>query len=65
MADREREVIVTDGGRSSGSGAIIAVVLLIALLVVLFLVFGQDLIGGGDTKDIDADIKIETPATTN
>ncbi len=61
MAERERETIVTtDSGRGSG-GTILAVVLLIAILVVLFLVFGQGLIGGGTDK-IEADVSIDTPA---
>jgi hypothetical protein len=63
MAEREKEVIVTDSG--GGSGAIIAVVLLIALLVVLFLVFGTNFMRGNNPTDIKADVKIETPATTN
>jgi hypothetical protein len=62
MAEREKEVIVTDGG-GGGGGAILAVVLVIALLVVLFLVFGRDMLSAGDTK-IDADVKIDAPATT-
>ena len=55
-------MIVTDGG-GGGGGAIIAVVLLIAVLVVLFLLFGRDLLSGDDATDINADIKIDTPAT--
>ena len=62
MAEREREVIVTDGGRSGGSTALIAVVLLIAVLGLLFYLFGQDMINGKAT-DINADINIDTPAT--
>jgi len=63
MVDREREVIVTDGGRGGGgSGVIIGVVLVIAVVVVLFLLFGRGLLGGGD-KDIN--VKIDTPAKTN
>jgi hypothetical protein len=64
MAEHEKEVIVTSGG-GGGSGAVIAVVLLIALLVVLFLVFGTNLVRGGDATDIKADVKIDTPATNN
>ena len=67
MVERERETIVTtDGGEPRGSGGtLLAVVLLIALLVVLFLLFGRNLIGGGDTDKVDADIKIDTPAKGN
>jgi FlaG/FlaF family flagellin (archaellin) len=64
MAEREKEVIVTSGD-GGGSGAIIAVVLLIAVLVVLFLVFGTDLMRGDTGTDIKADVKIETPAPSN
>jgi FlaG/FlaF family flagellin (archaellin) len=59
MAEHEKEVIVTNGG-GGGGGAIIAVVLLIAVLVVLFLVFGRGLLGSG-SRNINADVKIETP----
>lgn len=61
MAEREREVIVTDGGRGGGSGAIIAVVLLVALLVVLYLIFGTHLLRGSDTN---INLKLDTPATS-
>lgn len=61
MAEREREVIVTDGGRSGGSTALIAVVLLIAVLGLLFYLFGQDMLNGSAT-DVKADINIDTPA---
>jgi hypothetical protein len=62
MAEREKETIVTTDGGGGGGGTLLAVVLLIALLVVLFLVFGRGLMGGG-TEKIDADIKVDTPAT--
>lgn len=62
MAERERETIVhTDGG--GGGGTLLAVVLLIAVLVVLFLLFGRGLISGGETDKIEADVKIDAPAT--
>jgi uncharacterized protein (DUF697 family) len=61
MADREKEVIVTDSG-GGGSGAVIAVVLVVALLVVLFLVFGRGLMNGNNPTDIKADVKVETPS---
>ncbi len=62
MAD-EKEVIVTDGGGGGSGGVIAAVLLLIVVVVVLFFVFGRGLIGGSDTHKIDADVKIDTPAT--
>ena len=62
MVEREKETIVHTEGRGGGGGTILAVVLLIALLVVLFLVFGRDMIGGGGTEKIEADVSIDTPA---
>lgn len=54
---REREVIVTDGGRSSGVGTVIAAVLglLIVLLVGWFLFAGF----GGDSGDTSIDVPDE------
>ncbi|HEX8526083.1 hypothetical protein [Allosphingosinicella sp.] len=64
MVERERETIVhTDDGGGRGGGTLLAVVLLIALLVVLFLLFGQGLLNGGGTDKIEADVKVDTPAT--
>jgi predicted metalloprotease len=60
MAEREREtVVVTDGDRGSG-GTLLAVVLLIAVLVVLFLLFGQDLLSGvgGGAQDVNVDVNL-------
>lgn len=68
MAEHEKEVIVTDGGGGgggAGAGMIIGIVLVLAVIVVLFLVFGRGLLGGSGTKDINADIKIDTPAKNN
>jgi hypothetical protein len=66
MAEHEREVIVTnDGGGGGGGGMIIGIVLVLAVVVVLFLIFGRGLLGGGGDKDINADIKIDTPAKNN
>ncbi len=62
MADREKEVIVTnDGSGGSGFGMLAGVILVLAVLAILFFVF-KDRIMGGST-DINADVKIETPAT--
>lgn len=62
MADREKEVIVTnDGGGGSGFGMLAGVILVLAVLAVLFFVFKDSILGG--TQDIKADVKIETPAT--
>ena len=59
MAEREREVIVTNGGGGSG-GAIVAVVLIIAVLVGLYLFFGTHLLRGADTN---VNINVNTPST--
>ena len=61
MADREKEVIVTDGGGGSGAGMLIGVVLVLAVLAILFFVF-KDRIFGSGTTDINADVKVEAPA---
>lgn len=61
MAEREREtVVVTDGDRGRGGGTLLAVVLLIAVLVVLFLLFGQDLMSGigGGAEKVDVDVNL-------
>jgi hypothetical protein len=59
MAEKEREIIYTDGGRR-GSTALIVVVVL-AILVVLFLVFGTGFLDGRGNKTIKADV--HAPAT--
>lgn len=63
MADREKEVIVTNdgGGGGAGFGMLAGVILVLAVLAVLFFVF-KDQIIGGDTN-IKADVKVEGPAT--
>jgi hypothetical protein len=61
MVEPEREtVVVTDGDRG-GSGAVLAIVLLLAIAVILFLIFGTDLLDGvlgrgGGTTDINVDV---------
>lgn len=63
MAEREREVIVTnDRGDGGGFGMLAGVILVLALLAVLFFVFKDNIFGSGAT-DINADVKIEAPAT--
>lgn len=59
MAEREREtVVVTDGDRG-GSGAVLAVVLLLAIAVILFLIFGTDLLSGITGGGADTNIKVD------
>ena len=58
---KDREVIVTgDGGGNGALVAIIAVVLLIALGA--FLYFGTNVFRGSGGSDINADVKVTTPA---
>jgi len=60
MADEGKTTIIkTDGGGSGGAIALLAIAI-IAAAVVLFLLFGQNMMG--NTKTIDADVKIDTPA---
>ena len=62
MAEREKEVIVTNGdGGGGGFGMLAGVILVLAVLAVLFFVFKDRIMGG--SSDINADVKIETPAT--
>ena len=58
----EKEVIVTNDGGGGGAGMIIALVLLVALLIVGFLLYQNGVFSGG-SRDINADIKVETPKT--
>ena len=60
MAEREKEVIVTDGGGGGGGGAIVAIVLIIAVLIGLYLVFGTHLLRN-TTSDVN--INVNTPST--
>ena len=60
MADEGKTTVIeTDGGGSGGAIALLAVAI-IAIAVVLFLVFGQNLLS--NTKQINADIKVDTPS---
>jgi hypothetical protein len=63
MAEREREVIVTNdgGGGGSGFGMLAGVILVLAVLAILFFVFKDNILGSG-TTDINADVKIDAPA---
>ena len=59
MADEGKTTSVETGGGGGGAIALLAVVIL-AIAVVLFLLFGQNLLS--NTKSVNADIKIDTPA---
>lgn len=57
MADDKTTIVETGGG----AGTVIAVIVgIIAILVVAYFLFGQGMLNG-DTKKVDADIKVETP----
>jgi len=58
MADNEKTTVIERGG-NGGAIALLAVVIAV-IAVVLFLMFGQNMLG--NTKKVDADIKIDTPA---
>lgn len=59
MADEGKTTVIKTGGGNGGSIAILALALVV-LAVVLFLIFGQGMLGNG--KKIDANVKIDTPA---
>ena len=63
MTERDREtVVVTDTGDRGGSGAVLAIVLLLAVALILYLIFGTDLLsgvtGGGEATDIKVDVNV-------
>jgi len=60
MAEQERETVVVKESRGGGSTLAIVIAVL-AVLVVLFLLFGRDMLSGGGTTDIKADVDISTP----
>jgi len=63
MAEREREIIVTDGGRSGGGSALAIVAIVLVLLVALFFLFGRGMLSSEPaTKTIKADVDVNVPA---
>lgn len=61
MADDDKTTIIeTDRGGGGGGAIALLAIAVIAIAVVLFLVFGQNLLG--NTKTVDANVKIDTPS---
>ena len=64
MAERERETIITTGGRSSGGSAVAIVAIVLVLLVALFFLFGRGMLSSEpDARSIKADVDVNVPAT--
>lgn len=57
MADDKTTIVETGGG---GMNAVALIVGLVAIVAILYVVFGTNLLSG-ETKKIEADIKVETP----
>lgn len=57
MADEKVTVVE---GRGGGATAVAVIVGLVAILAILYVLFGTNLLNG-QTKKIDANVKIETP----
>ena len=58
MADDEKVTVVETGG---GGGTAVAVIVgIVAILAILYVLLGTNLLSG-ETKKIDADVKIEAP----
>ncbi|HEX8302331.1 hypothetical protein [Sphingomonas sp.] len=60
MADEKVTVVDATGDRGGGS-AVAMIVGIVAILAILYVLFGTNLLSG-ETKKIDADVKIETPS---
>ena len=59
MADEKVTVVETGGG---GGATVVAVIVgIVAILAILYVLLGTNLLSG-ETKKIDADVKIETPS---
>lgn len=59
MAD-EKVTVVDAGGGGGAGGAVVVIVGIVAILAILYVIFGTGLLNG-ETKKIDADVKIEAP----
>lgn len=57
----DEKVTIVDGG-GGGATAVAVIVGIVAILAILYVLFGTNLLNG-ETKKVDADVKIETPAT--
>lgn len=59
MSD-EKVTVVDAGGGGGAGGAVVVIVGIVAILAILYVIFGTGLLNG-ETKKIDANVKIETP----
>jgi uncharacterized membrane protein len=64
MADEKDVIVTSDGGGGGGAGMIIALAILVVVLVGVFLLYQNGVFSGG-ARDVNADIKIETPTKSN
>ncbi len=60
MADEKVTVVDADGSGGGGASVVLMIVGVIAILAVLYVLFGTSLLSG-NTKKIDADVKVEAP----
>ncbi|RYD67223.1 MAG: hypothetical protein EOP58_03730 [Sphingomonadales bacterium] len=57
----DEKVTVVDAGGGGAGTAVAVIVGIVAILAILYVLFGTSLLNG-ETKKIDADVKIETPS---
>lgn len=61
MADEKVTVVDATGDRGGGGASVVLMIVgVIAILAVLYVLFGTSLLSG-NTKKIDADVKVEAP----
>lgn len=57
----DEKVAVVDAGGGGGATVVAVIVGIVAILAILYVLLGTNLLSG-ETKKIDADVKIETPS---
>lgn len=57
----DEKVTVVDAGGGGGATVVAVIVGIVAILAILYVLLGTNLLSG-ETKKIDADVKIETPS---